>query len=210
MKLELSYPCVPYRVNQRFGECAPNICHKYKELGLLGHNGMDLYAPDGTVVRAAHNGIVTFSGEDGSGGLGVVIRTNKKFDYKDGEAYYKTIYWHLKKGCIYVKAGQTVRTGDIIALADNTGLSTGSHLHFGLKPVYQGEQDWEWWNAEQDNGYKGAIDPEPFFTGRYAIASSSAGISSKIDAAATVLESWRDSDSAVVRSFAALLRGLIQ
>jgi hypothetical protein len=49
------------------------------------------------------------------------------------------------------------------ALRINTGQSTGDHLHFGRKPTYKGEQDWEWWNAEQENGYKGSIDPDSYF-----------------------------------------------
>jgi len=164
-RLELWYPCKPFRVNQLFGE---NSIDFYKSIGLKGHNGIDLFAPDGFPVRAAHDGSVTFTGEDGSGGLGVVIRTNESFEYKDGETYYKTIYWHLQKGSIRVKAGDKVKAGDLIALADNTGKSTGSHLHFGLKPIYQGEEEWNWMNMEQKNGYAGAIDPLPYFNGYYA------------------------------------------
>ena len=165
-KLELHYPCKPFKVTQGFGENATPI---YKQLGLKGHNGIDIVAPDSWIIRASHEGTVVFAGEDGSGGLGVVIRTLGEFDYTPTiTSYFKTIYWHLKTGSIFVKPSQNVKTGDIIALADNTGLSTGSHLHFGLKPVYQGEKEWEWWNVEQDNGFKGSIDPQAYFTGFYA------------------------------------------
>ena len=166
--LNLFYPVKPWRLHQAFGECTEGVCDKYKALGLEGHNGQDVWAPDGWIIHAAHDGVVTFSGEDGSGGLGVVIRTHDKRTYGTGEAYYKTIYWHLKRGSIFVRAGQSVAVGDVIALADNTGLSTGSHLHFSLKPVYQGEQEWDWMNAEQNNGYRGAIDPELYWSGLYA------------------------------------------
>jgi murein DD-endopeptidase MepM/ murein hydrolase activator NlpD len=166
MKLSLFYPLKPWRVNQPFG----NVLPMYTALGLKGHNGMDLYAVDSQPVRAAHDGVVVFTGEDGSGGLGVVLRTLNKFDYLDGykQSWYKTIYWHLKPGTFKVKAGDKVATGDILALADNTGMSTGTHLHWGLKPVYKGEKDWEWWNAEQTNGYKGAINPQSYLTGIHA------------------------------------------
>lgn len=156
-------------MGQKFGECYPSVCSFYQQIGLKGHNGIDSGAYHGQPVYAAHDGEVVFAGEDGSAGLGVVIRTTQQFDYKDGQAYYKTIYWHLKKGGIRVTAGQKVRTGEVIALADNTGFSTGDHLHFGLKPVYAGENDWTWWNSEQENGYKGAIDPAPHFTGLFAV-----------------------------------------
>jgi murein DD-endopeptidase MepM/ murein hydrolase activator NlpD len=164
LKLELFFPTDDYLCFQRFGECHPAVCSIYKGMGLDGHNGEDIMAKHGQIVRAAHDGVVSFAGEDGSAGYGVVIRTHDKRQYKEEGAYFKTIYWHLKKDGIKVKAGQHVKVGDIIALADNTGISTGDHLHFGLKPVYQGEQEWQWFNAEQDNGFKGAIDPGPYWS----------------------------------------------
>lgn len=168
MKLVLHYPTRPYPIGQRFGECFASVCQAYHDMGLAGHNGIDSGAYDGQLVRAAHDGEVTFAGEDGSAGLGVVVRTKQELEYKDATAFYKTIYWHLKTMKIIVVPGQNVRAGQVLAGADNTGMSTGTHLHFGLKPVYQGEQAWEWWNHEQQNGYKGAIDPMPFFSGKFA------------------------------------------
>lgn len=159
MKLKLKSPLKFFSITQHFGE---NGVAYYKSDGLKGHNGLDFHAPDGTPVYATHDGVVTFSGDDGSGGLGIVIRTAKQYDYDQKKAYYKTIFWHLKKNSIVVKASQKVKAGDLIALADNTGRSTGSHLHFGLKPIGKGEKDWEWYNLEQKNGYLGAIDPLPF------------------------------------------------
>ena len=164
-KLELYYPLnLPFNINQKYGE---NLNSLYKEIGMLGHNGIDYSAVDGTPVYATHNGTVTYAGLDGSNGLLVVIKTDEQFAYKDGQAFFKTLYGHLKTGSIVVTAGQKVKAGDKIAEADNTGASTGSHLHFGLKPVQQGEQDWVWWNIEQGNGYNGAIDPMPYMNGKY-------------------------------------------
>lgn len=171
--LKLHYPTKPYQIGQKFGECYPSVCAYYKQMGLSGHNGIDSVAADGTIVRAAHDGVVTFAGEDGSGGLGVVVRTNEQFQYKDGAAFFKTIYWHMKVGEIWARPSQVVRTGEPLGLSDNTGLSTGPHLHFGIKPLNQGESDWQWWNAESENGYKGAVDPMPYFTGAAAVDSYS-------------------------------------
>ena len=162
MKLVLQYPVKDVTINQRFGENATDV---YKSLGMVGHNGIDFHAPTGTPILAAHNGTVVFAGLDGSNGNLVVIKTDEQYDYLEGRAYYKTLYGHLKTGSICVHADQKVSAGQQIALSNNTGKSQGSHLHFGLKPVMQGESEWQWFNLEQDKGYNGAIDPMPFFAG---------------------------------------------
>ena len=170
--MKLYYPVrKPVIWNQRFGENATSV---YKNLGLIGHNGIDFYALDGFPIYAAHDGVVTYTGHDGSGGLGVVLRG------QEGTEYFKTIYWHLKEGSIKVKPDQQVKTGDLLALADNTGMSTGAHLHFGLKFIAQGEAEWAWFNLNHDNGYLGAIDPEPYFTGIHAIDVKITSIQEKV------------------------------
>lgn len=161
------------RVTNPFG-ANPIVNGKYiyKEMGLIGHNGIDIWATDGTPVYAAHDGVVTFCSYDSNGGLGVVVQTKEPFDYViEGEtksSYFKTIYWHLKEGSIKVALDQDVTAGTLLGLADNTGVSNGNHLHFGLKPCAQGENKWTWMNTEQDNGYFGAIDPAQFYNGYYA------------------------------------------
>lgn len=155
MKLQLSFPTSYVSINQAFGKNDNPI---YAQLGMKGHNGIDFFAPDGTPVMAMHDGTVTYVGLDGSNGNLVVIMTDTMFDYLDGQAYYKSLYGHLKTGTFKVTAGTKVKVGQVIALADNTGASSGSHLHAGVKPVLQGEQPWEWTNLEKNNGYNGAID----------------------------------------------------
>lgn len=169
-RLELFHPVKPWSVYNAFG----NPLKLYTDMGMKGHNGFDVLAPHGTPVRAAHDGIVTQAGDDGSAGIGVVVRTEDEREYGTTSTFFKTIYWHLApatchngKHQIAVKPGDQVLVGDILGYADNTGLSSGDHLHFGLKPVYPGEQDWQWFNSEQQNGYFGAIDPTPYIS-RYA------------------------------------------
>lgn len=165
MKFKIKSPLKEFKITQPFGA---NYLPHYKEQGFLGHTGIDLVAPDGTPVYAAHDGRVTYAGYDGAGGLTVVIRTEEKYDYYDfktgkfNPTYYKTIYVHLKKDSIKVTGGQQVKQGEFIALADNTGMSTGSHLHFAVKPTIRGENAYQWFNAEQDNGYAGSVDPMLF------------------------------------------------
>lgn len=178
MKLKLFYPTTPWYVTQKFGETAYLEYYKKNGITFTGHNGMDVIAEHGEPVRASHDGTAYYQ-IDQSAGHGVVIITDKEYDYGEGQSYYKTIYWHLCnpdidpqfKSPLYNKnpnIGTPVKIGQIIGYADSTGISNGSHLHWGLKPVLKGENPNAWGNAEQNNGYQGAIDPSPYLVGMYA------------------------------------------
>lgn len=168
MKLILGNPLQTIAINQAFGKNATGV---YASQGMRGHNGIDYRAPHGTPVLAAHDGTAYYQ-IDGNGGHGVVIITDDEYEYGMGTALFKTIYWHL---CDSVRErqyrspledfpwGKAVKRGEVIGYADNTGQSTGDHLHFGLKPVAKGESRNSFYNLEQDNGYYGAIDPAPYF-----------------------------------------------
>ena len=84
-----------------------------------GHSGLDIGAPKGTKIKVAASGTVTFSGY--SGGYGNVV----KVSHGNG---IMTYYAHCS--ALYVKQGQTVTAGDVIAAVGSTGNSTGNHLHF--------------------------------------------------------------------------------
>ncbi|WP_395019808.1 M23 family metallopeptidase [Dongia sp.] len=192
MQLKLFLSIKPYRVNQGFGRdnTAASALQTYRNLGLNGHNGLDLRASHGQPVYAAHAGVAYYE-IDSNQGEGVVIRTAEPFDYKGGQAFFKTIYWHLCHPAKEPKLaspvflfeqqtpgqGMPVKAGDLIGYADNTGLSTGDHLHFGLKPILPGDNNGtdatdfgigDFYNVEQANGYYGAIDPTPYLVNQYA------------------------------------------
>ena len=84
-----------------------------------GHTGLDIAAPEGTSIRAAADGTVTFAGY--SGGYGYVV----KMSHGNG---IETYYAHCSE--LYVSAGEKVEAGDVIAAVGSTGNSTGNHLHF--------------------------------------------------------------------------------
>ncbi len=92
------------------------ILHRYR-----AHHGIDYATPVGTPIKAAYNGKVIFAGKKGGYGNVVIIR------HPGG---YKTFYAHLSRFKTHV--GKQVKTGELIALSGNTGMSTGPHLHFGL------------------------------------------------------------------------------
>lgn len=84
------------------------------------HKGVDLHVNVGDTVRAAFDGRVRITKYEARGyGYYVVLR-----HYNDLE----TVYGHLSK--FLVENDQYVKAGDPIALAGNTGRSTGPHLHF--------------------------------------------------------------------------------
>ncbi len=86
------------------------------------HMGMDIAAPNGTPIKAAAPGKVTYAGVMGGYGNLVIIT------HENG---VQTYYGHCSK--IYVKVGQEVEAGDKIAAVGSTGFSTGNHLHFEIR-----------------------------------------------------------------------------
>ncbi len=86
------------------------------------HNGVDIGKPTGTPLLAMGNGKVTYSGWCNGGGYMVKIK------YDNG---YSSTYMHcLPSGAKPV--GAKVNAGEQVAKVNNTGLSTGSHLHLEI------------------------------------------------------------------------------
>ncbi|NJC98772.1 MAG: hypothetical protein C3F07_05810 [Anaerolineales bacterium] len=95
------------------------------------HHGVEFLNKFGTPVHAAGDGVVQFAGPDKEAlyspwadfyGNVIVIR------HAD-EMY--TLYAHLSK--IEVEAGDEVRAGDLIGEVGQSGVATGSHLHFEVR-----------------------------------------------------------------------------
>jgi murein DD-endopeptidase MepM/ murein hydrolase activator NlpD len=83
------------------------------------HTGIDFTAPTGTPIYATGNGRVISAGPDRGYGNCVII--NHGFGYQ-------TLYGHMYR--IKARNGQTVKRGQLIGYVGNTGLSSGSHLHY--------------------------------------------------------------------------------
>jgi len=148
------------QLTQRFGE---NAYFDYTKFGCLGHNGIDwgcycgepiywdCYDCEGKVVAITDNA---------TAGVGVDIIT------EDKDGIFKHTFWHFLHGGLVVKIGQVLSSGDLIGFGDSTGMSTGHHLHRQLKKQWK-DAFGLYWNANQDNGFQGAIDITPYFTNEF-------------------------------------------
>ena len=86
------------------------------------HNGVDYGVPVGTPVWSVGDGHVIYAGwGNGFGKLVEVAHPNG----------WVSQYAHLSR--IMVRSGQRLRQRDVVGLVGMTGLSTGPHLHYGLK-----------------------------------------------------------------------------
>lgn len=117
--------------------CQGKVCSRFKYRGRHAHKGVDIPLRVGDDINAAFDGVVRIvKPTRQSGGYGnlVVIRHFNGLE---------TYYGHLKKSLVH--CGDTVRAGELIGYAGNTGRSNGPHLHFETR-------------------YKGkAFDPERIF-----------------------------------------------
>lgn len=85
------------------------------------HPGIDIVLSKGAAIYAVADGEVTYAAD--KGGYGNLI----ELTHEEG---YTSRYAHLDQ--LLVEAGDTVRAGQKIATAGNTGRTTGVHLHFEL------------------------------------------------------------------------------
>jgi murein DD-endopeptidase MepM/ murein hydrolase activator NlpD len=105
------------------------------------HKGQDIFAPRGTPVRSATEGMVTYVGENDLGGKVMFILG------AGGRTYY---YAHLDRHGEGLSVGDVVTANTVIGYVGNTGnaRTTSPHLHFAIF------------------GTDGAIDPLPLLRDR--------------------------------------------
>jgi len=92
------------------------------------HTGIDIVAKEGSVIRSVADGVVVFANWTYEGGNVIIM------DHLNG---FISFYKHNKR--LLVGEKSFVRRGQPIALMGNSGVSTGTHLHFEIwkngKPV---------------------------------------------------------------------------
>ena len=86
------------------------------------HTGIDIAATKGTFVYATGNGIVSLKGYNSG------YRYYMEIQHADG---FRSFYAYLSRTLVNV--GDSVVIAALIACAGNTGIATGSHLHYKIR-----------------------------------------------------------------------------
>jgi murein DD-endopeptidase MepM/ murein hydrolase activator NlpD len=86
------------------------------------HGGIDIEARNGTPVKAALAGRVTFAGDSGNYGMLIKI---------EHAGNLETRYAHLSGASVSI--GENVTAGQVIGSSGQSGNATGPHLHFELR-----------------------------------------------------------------------------
>lgn len=97
---------------------------KLKKKRRRAHKGIDIGAPKGDDIFAAHDGLVVFAGRQFRGYGKLIIIENE-------EGNWATFYSHMNK--LLTKTGAKVAQGDLIGKVGRTGRATGYHLHFEVR-----------------------------------------------------------------------------
>ena len=162
-KLELFYPAKPYRVTQGWGIFNP----AYQQFGFTRHNGEDFALGADAKLYAPIRGTVVKTGNQQSGG-GIFLGIMSDDVYDDGARVLIDLL-HCQE--LLIKEGDHVEVGDVVAIADNTGFSTGPHTHGQYRRIVG-------WNGKigdalsfslvDTNDANNSFDPRPFWNGYYA------------------------------------------
>jgi murein DD-endopeptidase MepM/ murein hydrolase activator NlpD len=100
--------------------------------GVEPHYGLDIAAPMGSPIRNWWGGVVQSVINDGTCGLGLVIRSGD----------YEHIYCHLsgsvrggvyRSGAVRIRHGQGLPMGALLGHVGVSGRSSGPHLHWGMR-----------------------------------------------------------------------------
>ena len=99
-----------------FGEISNNMVNK----------GLDIRPSSGADVQAARSGKVVFYAED-FGGFGKTVI----IDHGDG---YSSVY--ARNSEVFIKSGDSVKKGTVIAKAGSSGRDSGVYLHFEIRKAH--------------------------------------------------------------------------
>lgn len=156
-KLTLAYECKPWRITQPWGV-------PYNLFGIKYHHGIDVGHGLNRRLRAPFDyEIYRTLWQPKGGGRVLTIVSRETYQSPFGPAKVMVDYLHLDE---YIKTHGAGDKGDLLALAGNTGYSTGPHTHIQYKWVRENGNEWQELEKNQANN---SFNPEPFRDGTYAV-----------------------------------------
>lgn len=167
-KLSLYYEAKPWKLNQKWGVHDPKT---YAQFGFEDHNGIDINPGGGKEIRAPfpYEAFRTLWQPSG-GGLVLSILSLEEYEAPDGKPAFVLIdYLHLER-YVKVPGGNTYKgdMGDLLAIADNTGFSTGPHTHAQYRWVRKVPKAQNGLLDVEKNTANNSFNPEPYRNGLYA------------------------------------------
>lgn len=184
MKFEFYLPVKPFVLTQTWGvfhEDPQSPGHSiYEKFGFKLHNGIDVaVGADKTIYAPFEGDVVRIGNQPTGGGIFVGILSSDDYEFSDvGMDFVLLDALHCES--ILVTEGQHVVLGQAIAIADNTGFSTGPHTHFQLRreakvPAPAGAANsyrllaGNFWLQDVDaNDANNSFDPMPYATTTFA------------------------------------------
>ena len=171
--LKIHYPHKPYQISQHWGNLNSAYSEQFGNPSFKRHNGVDSVSSyiDPTTGRPATNFLVycpvegfrvsevAYYPEGGGNQLGLVSK--EKIQLGDKLCYVSILLCHAKK--ILVKVGDEPKVGELLMIANNTGFSTGLHLHTGIYRLNDKYQKID------SNEATGSYNLETLFSGEFAV-----------------------------------------
>ncbi len=147
-------PIEPFELTQLFGVNPDS----YRRFGLAGHNGWDLRTKFSDTPQGHRNILASWfsefysRGDEGNDGFGKYFEVIVKL-----KSTWKLTYAH----CLSIESFSKKNEGEIMAISNSTGNSTGDHLHITVK---RGSlNNGKFVSENYNNGYFGAVNPQEFF-----------------------------------------------
>lgn len=161
-KLSIPYEVKPWRVTQPWGVHRPDI---YEQFGFTDHNGTDVAHGNGSEIRAPFDfEVQQVLWQPNGGGHVIGIISREEYEHPDGKpANVQVDYMHNAQNLL--QPGDTGTTGDLVAIAGNTGFSTGPHTHIRYK--WQRRKGSRWVDVDK-NSAQNSFDPTNYYNGDYA------------------------------------------
>jgi len=138
----------------------------YSKTGVYGrykrkyrpHNGLDFAGFEGTPLVFPCDCWLSYTGSDQKGYGNFAFFETESFKRNGDRVKVEYVLAHMR--FIHARPHRHYKKGELLGYMGSTGMSTGSHTHFGMRPLIE-EKDGSWTYMFKDMAARGYIDPTP-------------------------------------------------